>query len=308
MPRIEGTIPRKVLPVFNIVQHLGDERDSVYQAILNGLLGKYLDINEKNADVEVRVYFLNFDSEGIFATNSLVNIVSSVDDISLVKKDDTEGTFGNVSNILSEELSAKGCLSSEVGYYEPIIYFFVDDIEIDADVLNKIKAENTWFHRATKLAVSFSDFSDKYKELLGTREAVFVVSRDFDEDKKAVNEFVDLIYDIRINSITHSIQTNFSQTGDICAAIFRGAIDEADEYSDTLYNFPKKQQQFKTLVVVDPIEANDEDEGEPIILTGALLNPYEAEECVVEPICSSEIAEGSESQNNEDWASGSWDD
>jgi len=208
-------------------------------------------------------------------------------------------------DFLSGALSVKGCLSAEIGYYEPIIFFFIDELEIDEDSVKKINVENKWFQRSTKLAISFSDYSEKFKSLLGTREAVFTVSKDMDENK--IEELVDVIYDIRINSITHSIQTNFSQTGDICAAMFRGAIDEPNEYSESLYNFSGKQQQFKTLVAVDPIEETEDAVGEPIVLAGALATPEELaiDEVPIEPVDSEKNAD---TNVDDDWASGTWDD
>lgn len=302
MPRTEGTIARKVLPVFIVNQQFGDERDGTYKSILNGLLKKYQDVNEKNADVEIRIFLLNVTSEGIFTSGSLINVADSLNDYVLEKKDGVDGTFSNVVYVLSETMSVGGLLSAEVGYYEPIIFFFIDDLEIDSISVKKIKTENEWFRRATKLALPFVDSSDKFKELLGTREAVFVVPKEFDENK--VNEFVDIIYDVRINTITHSIQTNFSQTGEICAAMFRGAINEADEYSGNWHKFSDKQNLLKTLVAVDPIEESETDVGEPIILAGALatLDESKKDEAPAEPTDSEKTTIPNV---DDDWASGS---
>lgn len=305
MPSVEGIIPRKVLPIFVVVQEIGDNRDFIYRSIIDGLIGKYRWINEKNADVEACVHLLKFNSEGIFTTDSLLSIDAPIDFDASLKATNIGGTFGNVLDFLSGALSVKGCLSAEIGYYEPIIFFFIDELEIDEDSVKKINVENKWFQRSTKLAISFSDYSEKFKSLLGTREAVFTVSKDMDENK--IEELVDVIYDIRINSITHSIQTNFSQTGDICAAMFRGAIDEPNEYSESLYNFSGKQQQFKTLVAVDPIEETEDAVGEPIVLAGALATPEELaiDEVPIEPVDSEKNAD---TNVDDDWASGTWDD
>ncbi len=305
MPSVEGIIPRKVLPIFVVVQELGDERSDIYRSIINGLLEKYQGVNEKNADVEACVYLLKFNPEGISTTNSLLNIEIPFDFDALLEASELKGTFENVLEVLSGVLSVKDCLSAEVGYYEPIVFFFIDELEMDEVSVKKINTENKWFQRSTKLAISFSDYSERFKGLLGTREAVFTISKDMDVNK--IQELVNVIYDIRINSITHSIQANFSQTGDICSAMFRGAIDEPNEYSESLYNFSGKQQQFKTLVEVDPIEETEDADGEPIVLAGALASPEELEvtEDPIEPVDSEKNAD---TNVDDDWASGMWDD
>lgn len=47
MPSVERIIPRKVLPIFVVVQEIGDNRDFIYRSIIDGLVGKYQWINEK---------------------------------------------------------------------------------------------------------------------------------------------------------------------------------------------------------------------------------------------------------------------
>lgn len=305
MPKTEGVIPRKILPIFVVVQEFGDVRDDIYCSIINELLKKYRTINEINADVEVCIYLLKICPNGIYSMNSLSNITDFSEESNLNKMEELGGTFTSALEVLSRELSVQGSLSAEVGYYEPIIFFFIDDLEIDISSVQKIKSENKWFQCSTKIAIPFSGCPDRFKDLLGTREAVFAVSRDFDQNK--IDELVNVIYDIRINSITNSIQANFSQSGDICAAMFRGAIDEPNEYSESLYNFSGKQQQFKTLVAVDPIEETEDAVGEPIVLAGALATPEELaiDEVPIEPADSEKNAD---TNVDDDWASGTWDD
>ena len=35
MPKTEGAIPRKILPIFVIIQELGDERGTIYRLIID---------------------------------------------------------------------------------------------------------------------------------------------------------------------------------------------------------------------------------------------------------------------------------
>jgi len=79
MPSVEGIIPRKVLPIFVVVQEMGDNRDFIYRSIIDGLIGKYQWINEKNADVEACVHLMKFNLEGVFTTDSLLSIDAPID-------------------------------------------------------------------------------------------------------------------------------------------------------------------------------------------------------------------------------------
>jgi len=250
-------------------------KEALYRLIINELVKKYQEINELNADVEVCVYLLKISAEGIYTTCSLSTCVDFWSEDVFSKESELEGSFANLLEVLSCKLSAKdnGCLTSEIGYYEPIIFFFVDDLEINVTSVQKINSENRWFQHSTKIAIPFSDDSNKFKELLGTREGVFSISKEIEQEQ--INELVNVIYDIRINSITHSVQANFSRSGDICAALFRGAIDDPDEFSESLYDFSKKQQQFKTLVAVDPIEESVSADDKSIIIADDLATQEE---------------------------------
>lgn len=124
----------------------------------------------------------------------------------------------------------------ESGYYSPIIFFFIDELEMDEDPVKKINAENKWFQYSKKLAISFSDCSEKFINLLAREKERFSISKEMDASE--IDEFVKVF----CNTITRAMfWGNFPQTGQICAKRFRDTIDSTNEDSDAI-------------VFVDPIE------------------------------------------------------
>lgn len=308
MPSVEGIIPRKVLPVFAVMQHFGDDRDNIYRSIMNGLLEKYCSTNEKNADVEAELYFAQYDSESFVETSGLVQMSENINSLELRDADVASYTLSDILSYVAGKMSTSEYLLSEVGFYQPIFYLFLSNIVCDADVINTLR-ENKWFKYATRLGLPFDNVDDTSEEsllqLTGNPEAIFRIPVSCPNER--AREIIDLIYGIRIDSITHSIAVDavYPQTGMMGAALMRDYIVDSADCVDP-HKLSMRQANFAEIVSVDPVEKTDVDIGEPIVLAGALATPEELaiDEVPVEPTDSEENADS----NADDWASGSWDD
>lgn len=298
MPNIEGTILRRVLPIFIVMQQFNDERDNIYKSVINGLLEKYYDISENSSDIDVKLYFVKYTNVGFAETSELINIVSNTDDIICKNVIDGEISFNDILVKMTSRMSIHEYLKSDTGFYEPIIYFFVDGYSFNLENLKNIKKANKWYGKSTKLAFPLKvDSSNDIDELVDTHNAIFCISRDSITDEE-ISDFIDLIFGIRINSITHSVivAANFCQTGNICAAMHDGIADSPDEYDESFAKIYEKQQQYRDLIHVDPID-DDEIDGPDIILTGAIDDT--AEDTIIVP--TTEITNESNNTDIDDW-------
>lgn len=132
-------------------------------------------------------------------------------------------------------------------------------------------------------------------QLTRNPEAIFRIPVLLSNEK--AHEIIDLIYGIRIDSITHSIMVEaaYPQTGMTGAGHFIAP--------DSL---TARQANFTDIVSVDPIAETESFEGEPIALTDDLTTPEKLamDEDPVETTDSEKNADS----NADDVASGSWDD
>lgn len=298
MPKTGGVMPRKILPIFAVMQSFGDDRDNIYRSILNGLLEKYCITNENNADVEAKLYFAQYDSESFVETNGLIKMAENIDDIELKTANVATYTPNDILSYIVGKMSTSEYLLSDVGFYQPIIYLFLGDIECDTGVISAL-AENRWFKYATRLGLPFDNADDISEEslfqLTGNPEAIFRIPVMPSNEK--VREIIDLIYGIRIDSITHSIMVDaaYPQTG------MSGAGHLLTHNSLTA-----RQANFADIVSVDPVEENESVEGEPIALAGTLAIPEKL--AMDEEPVETTGREKNMHSNTDDEASGSWED
>lgn len=138
MPKTEGVMPRKILPIFAVVQKFGDARDDTYRSILNGLLEKYCATNDMNADVEAKLYFARYDSESFVETCGLVHMSENIDSLVLREANVAACTLDDILSYVVGKMSTNEYLLSEVGFYQPIFYLFLSDIVCDTGVISTL--------------------------------------------------------------------------------------------------------------------------------------------------------------------------
>ncbi len=295
MPNVEGTILKRVLPLFVVMHQIDEAKNAICLKTIEELLKKYRIANLNTSDVEVKVYFLKYDSHMWAETEELSEIPENLDDIKLINNSESGLSLTEALEILSERMSGSGVLVSEIGYYEPITYFFVDQECVDIERVEKTIKNNKWLSKSTRLLLPYDSPDASLQSLVVTSDAIFRVP----DNSDSIVNFVDIIYGIKINSITHSIiaEAYFAQSGDRGIGLFRDDFDydETDILSE-------KQRLYRELVVVDPIQNESSDSGPEIVSAGILIDTNsDVEEAVVPDAITEEVNDKYDEWDDEDW-------
>ncbi len=250
MPTVDGVIPKKKLPVFFVVQQFGDERDAVYRDVLDSLLQGIESRFEESANAEAEVYLITFAPNGVFSTKALLGLMSSVDMLPVVQVEELEGSFENALCVLSEDMSRRGCLTSEIGYFCPLIYFCVEDLGREAEAPLKLTMKtNKWIEVAKKTAFHFASGEDMRRMMFEIDGHAYTVPEKQNETEWG--RFLQFAANPEVSFRMHALQ----QTGNICARLFH---ENWKENADCTISLGSEEK--KILVAVDPIEENDRDD------------------------------------------------
>lgn len=202
-----GKVPQGDLYVFYVVD-TSESMIGTMIAHLHRLIEETLialkEVARKNADANVKIAVMEFDSNVRWMSNSPKSVEN------LILQDLEAGGLTQVGEALAEldsKLSRYAFLSSmtDTGAYIPIIIFMsagpsTDDYKKELD---KIYRNNKWFRRATKIGFAMGDNADlkMIAEVVGNSEAV-IKTDDLDTFAKL----------IRFASVTASMLASQSQT------------------------------------------------------------------------------------------------
>lgn len=176
MPRIEGEIVKKVLPIIYVIDTSGSMSGDRIAAVNEAMHECEEILREKageNPDAEIKIGALKFSSGAQWVTKS--GLVSLED---FYWNDVQAGGVTDLGEALKEldfKLSRSAFLISDTGFCLPVIIFMSDGGPTDdwRKMLKNANEKNKWFQRARKIAIAIGD-ADKevLKELVGNMEAV----------------------------------------------------------------------------------------------------------------------------------------
>lgn len=215
-------VPNRDLHVFYVLDTSGSMAGTQI-ATLNRAMEETVDSlkdeAKKNADANVKVAVLEFNSNVRWISNQ----PESVEDF--IWQDLEAGGLTQVGDALAElnsKLSRNAFLNSMTGAYVPIIIFMSDGYATDdyKKELDKIRQNNKWFRRATKIGFAMGDNADikMIAEVVGNSEAV-IKTTDLDTFAKL----------IRFASVTASMLASQSQTSTTAvdgASIVKGVVEQ----------------------------------------------------------------------------------
>lgn len=192
MPKVEGTILKKVLPIIYVIDTSGSMIGDRIAAV-NEAMHECEDILKEKAgespDAEIKIGALKFSSGAQWLTKS--GLVSLED---FFWNDAQAGGVTDLGKALKElesKLSRRDFLVSDTGFCLPVIIFMSDGGPTDdwQKELANANANNKWFKRARKIAIAIGDDADKevLKELVGSMEAV-VQANDLETLKSLIVE------------------------------------------------------------------------------------------------------------------------
>lgn len=180
MPRIEGEIVKKVLPIIYVIDTSGSMSGDRIAAMNEAMHECEEILREKadeNPDAEIKIGALKFSSGAQWVTKS--GLVSLED---FYWNDVQAGGVTDLGEALKEldlKLSRSAFLISDTGFCLPVIIFMSDGGPTDdwKKMLKSVNEKNKWFQRARKIAIAIGD-ADKevLKELVGNMEAVVQVN------------------------------------------------------------------------------------------------------------------------------------
>ncbi|MGN0465516.1 MAG: VWA domain-containing protein [Lachnospiraceae bacterium] len=223
-------VPNRDLHVFYVLDTSGSMAGTQI-ATLNRAMEETVDAlkveAKKNADANVKIAVLEFNSNARWISNR----PESVEDF--VWEDLECGGLTQVGDALAElnsKLSRNAFLNSMTGAYVPIIIFMSDGYATDdyKRELDKIRQNNKWFRRATKIGFAMGDNADlkMIAEVVGNSEAV-IRTNDLDTFAKL----------IRFASVTASMLASQSQTSTTAvdgASIVEGVVKQNGNSIDTI--------------------------------------------------------------------------
>lgn len=198
-------VPNRDLHVFYILDTSGSMAGTQIAKLNRAMEETVIALKEvakKNADANVKIAVMEFNSNVRWISSQ----PESVEDF--IWQDLEAAGLTQVGDALAElnsKLSRNAFLSSMTGAYVPIIIFMSDGYATDEykRELDKIRQNNKWFRRATKIGFAMGDNADlkMIAEVVGNSEAV-IKTDDLDTFAKL----------IRFASVTASMLASQSQT------------------------------------------------------------------------------------------------
>ena len=176
MPEQNGPIARKTLTLFYVLDTSGSMVEAGKIGCLNEAMRETTDvlrdIAKKNADAEMKVAIMEFNSGCKWITEKPIYLEDFYwDDLSAGGLTD----LGDALKELDTQMSKERFLSSDTGQYKPVIIFMSDGLPTDdwQKALMDVKTNNRWFQTATKIAFALGDADVKtLATVVGNPEAV----------------------------------------------------------------------------------------------------------------------------------------
>lgn len=217
-------IPRRTMVLFFVVDTSGSMHGDKIGALNDAIretLPDLKDLSENNADAQIKIATLQFDSDVRWRDPQPVNSENFV-------WNDLEASgltsLGSALDELKDKLSAKKFMKEAAGSFAPVILLLSDGSPTDnyESSLSEIK-RNNWFKHAIKVAIAIGNDANKsvLAEVVGNTEAVIDI-----HNKEALKKL------IRFVSVTAS-QVNSKSAGVEDATKSEKVIKQIGEYVDT---------------------------------------------------------------------------
>ena len=169
--------PRRMCPVIFLLDTSGSMCGAPIGAVnsaIENVLPELISMNENNADNEIVVGIMSFDSEVKWITNELV----SPEELKNSWRDlNANGltSMGEAFNELNQKLSVShGFMQRASGSVAPVLFLLSDGEPTDDyfSGLNKLK-NNGWYKVAARVAIGYGESNDDVlREFTGNRETV----------------------------------------------------------------------------------------------------------------------------------------
>lgn len=205
--------PRRVMVLFFIVDASGSMYGKKIGAVNNAIeevLPTIRDISDSNADAEIKVAILEFNTDVKWITPG----PTPAED--LVWADINAGgltALGAACEELNRKLSRDAFMSEVVGSYAPVLFLLSDGAPTDNFVagLNALK-QNNWYKAAMKVAIAIGNDADKdmLAQFTGSIESVITVHTP--EELKKWIKFVS-VTSSQIGSKSSSVDSKSKQEG-----------------------------------------------------------------------------------------------
>lgn len=179
MPRIDevGTVPRKDLHIFYVLDTSGSMADEGKIGMLNRAMEETLDalqdVAKHNGDANLKIAVMEFNTGCKWITDNGPENMADFEWEDLKAGGLTD--IGDALDELNNKMSTHAWLNSMMGALMPIIIFMTDGYATDdwEKKLDKVR-ENRWFRRATKIGFALGNDADKkmIASVVGNSEAV----------------------------------------------------------------------------------------------------------------------------------------
>lgn len=183
----QGGIPRKILPIFYILDTSGSMKGAPITALNDAFrttLPVLKDVADSENGAEARIAVLQYSTEPKWKTgDSLAFLDDFIGKNNEVIWNDLEAGgltyLGAALTELDKKLSRNAFLDSKIGYKPPVLIFLSDGKPNDdyKSALKVIK-QNKWFEVSSKIAFAMGDEANKeaLEEVVGSCEAVIKVN------------------------------------------------------------------------------------------------------------------------------------
>lgn len=201
-------IPRRIGPVILLTDTSFSVSGKPLHAINNGIkntLGLLSSMNKENADVEIRIAVLEFNTDVKWVTGRQLTDPSSIEWKDLTANGCT--SMGKAFKELNQVLSVnRGIMNHATGSVSPVIFLLSDGDPTDAykEALDELK-ENNWYKVAARAAIGYGNSNDDVLREF-TQNAETVLHTDSPEELKRLIQFV---------TITSSMVTSNNYGGDM---------------------------------------------------------------------------------------------
>jgi len=175
----KDVLPRRVCPVIFLLDtsgSMGGKPIGAVNAAIEGILPELVSMNKNNADTEIAVAILTFDSATKWVTGA--DGLVDPEKFSWASLDASGVTsmgaaFKDLNNALSK---SHGFMKSASGSVAPVLFLLSDGEPTDTDVyaenLQKLQ-NNNWYKVAVRVAVGYGDSNDAIlEEFTKNRETV----------------------------------------------------------------------------------------------------------------------------------------
>ena len=186
---------RRMCPVIFLLDTSGSMFGSPIGAVnaaIEGVLPELISMNDNNADNEIKVALMTFDSEAKWKTGE-ADLISPEDLKNSWVDLDADGltAMGDAFRKLNYQLSVShGFMKHATGSVAPVLFLLSDGEPTDdyQSGLNELK-KNNWYRVASRVAIGYGDSNDDVlREFTGNVETV--LHTDNPEDLKKMIRFV----------------------------------------------------------------------------------------------------------------------